>query len=51
MKVIDLLNKINKGEEIPKKVKYEDTIFAYDKDRKEYIEQEYFGKLAKEKGE
>lgn len=37
MKVIDLLNKINKGEEIPKKVKYEDTIFAYDKDRKEYI--------------
>ena len=37
MKVIDLSNKINKGEEIPKKVKYEDTIFAYDKDRKEYI--------------
>ena len=37
MKVIDLLNKINKGEEIPKKVKYEDTIFVYDKDRKEYI--------------
>ena len=37
MKVLDLLNKINKGEEIPKKVKYEDTIFAYDKDRKEYI--------------
>lgn len=37
MKIIDLLNKINKGEEIPEKVKYEDTIFEYDKDRKEYI--------------
>lgn len=37
MKVIDLLNKINKGEEIPEKVKYEDTIFEYDNNRKEYI--------------
>ena len=37
MKVIELLNKINNNEEVPEKVKYEDTIFEYDKDRKEYI--------------
>lgn len=37
MKIIDLINKINNNEEIPKKIKYEDIIFEYDKDRKEYI--------------
>ena len=37
MKIIDLLNKINKGEEIPEKVKYEDTIFEYNKEQKDYI--------------
>ena len=37
MKVIELLNKINNNEEVPEKVKCEDTIFEYDKDRKEYI--------------
>ena len=30
MKVIDLLNKIANGEEVPKKVKYEDMIFEYE---------------------
>ena len=29
MKVIDLLNKIAKGEEIPKKIKYDGMIFDY----------------------
>lgn len=36
MKIIDLLNKINNNEEVPEKVKYEDTIFEYDKSQKEY---------------
>ena len=30
MKVIDLLNKIANGEEVPKKVKYEGDIYEYD---------------------
>lgn len=29
MKVIDLLNKIAKGEEVPKKIKYDGKIFEY----------------------
>lgn len=37
MKIIDLLIKINNKEEIPKKIKYEDTIFEYNKDIKDYI--------------
>lgn len=37
MKIIDLLNKINKGEEIPEKVKYEDVIFEYNKEHKDYM--------------
>ena len=37
MRIIDLLNKINNNEEIPEKVKYEDTIFEYSKKQKEYI--------------
>lgn len=37
MKVIDILNKINNNEEIPEKIKFDDAIFEYDKDRKEYI--------------
>ena len=36
MKVIDLLNKINNNEEIPEKIKFDDTIFKYDKRQKEY---------------
>ena len=30
MKIIDLLNKIAKGEFLPKKIKYDDEIFIYD---------------------
>jgi hypothetical protein len=30
MTVIDLLNKIANGEEVPKKIKYDDEIFIYD---------------------
>ena len=37
MKVIDILNKINNNVEIPEKIKFDDVIFEYDKDRKEYI--------------
>lgn len=37
MKIIDLINKINNNEEVPGEVKYEETIFKYNKERKEYI--------------
>ena len=37
MKIIDILNKINNNEEVPEKVKYEDTIFEYNKEQKDYI--------------
>lgn len=37
MKVIDLLNKINNNEEIPEKIKFDDTIFKYDKRQKNII--------------
>ena len=36
MKVIDILNKINNNEEIPEKIKFDNTIFEYDKGQKEY---------------
>ena len=36
MKVIDLLNKIAKNEEVPKKFKYNNTLFNYDEDIKVY---------------
>ena len=41
MKVIDLLNKIANGEEVPKKIKYRNKIFIYDKDNKLYIVENY----------
>ena len=37
MKIIDLLNKINNNEEVPKKVKFGNTIFRYSEAKKEYI--------------
>ena len=37
MKVIDLLNKIAKGEEVPKKIKYDGMIFDYQEDTYEYL--------------
>lgn len=41
MKVIDLLNKIANGEEVPSKIKYRDKIFVYDKDDQCYIVENY----------
>lgn len=38
MKIIDLLNKIANGEEVPKKIKWEDTIYAYSNYDKDYLE-------------
>jgi len=37
MKVIDLLNKIANGEEVPKKIKYINSIWKYDKETKDYF--------------
>ena len=37
MKVIDLLNKIAKGEEVPKKIKFGKDIFTYNKECNDYI--------------
>lgn len=36
MKVIDLLNKIANGEEVPKKIKYKDKIFIYCSNTRKY---------------
>ena len=38
MKIIDLLNKIANGEEVPKKIKWEDIIYAYSEYDKDYLE-------------
>lgn len=37
IKIIDLLNKIANGEEVPKKIKYNDEIWEYYKDLGDYI--------------
>lgn len=37
MKIIDLLNKIANGEEIPKKIKYRKCIFEYEEKYKDYF--------------
>ena len=37
MKVIDLINKINNNEEVPEKIKFDNTIFEFNEDKKEYI--------------
>ena len=42
MKVIDLLNKIANGEEIPTKIKWCDVPFIYDKDKLDYVNNGYF---------
>lgn len=39
MKVIDLLNKINNNEEVPEKIKFDNIIFEYSKNQKEYNHQ------------
>ena len=38
MKIIELLNKIANGEEAPKKIKWEDIIYAYNEYDKDYLE-------------
>lgn len=40
MKVIDLLNQIANGEEVPKKIKYKDIIFDYKKEKGDYESEE-----------
>ena len=37
MKIIDLLNKIANGEEVPKKIKYHDAIFTLREEKDDYI--------------
>ena len=41
MKVIDLLNKIANGEEVPKKIEYRNIKFVYDEDNRIYIVENY----------
>ncbi len=41
MKVIDLLNKIAKGEEVPEKIKYNTKIYNWDEDAYLHYEDEY----------
>jgi len=37
MKIIDLLNKIANGEDVPKRIKYINSIWEYDEETKDYI--------------
>lgn len=39
IKVIDLLNMISKGEEVPEKIQWNNVIWEYNKDEKEYYSQ------------
>lgn len=41
MKIIDLLNKIANGKDVPKKIKYRNKIFIYDKDNQCYVVENY----------
>lgn len=41
MKIIDLLNKIANGEEVPKKIKYDNQVFEYRKDMLDYYCYDY----------
>ena len=41
MKIIDLLNKIANGEEVPKKIEYRNIKFVYDKGNRLYIVENY----------
>lgn len=40
MRIIDLLNKIANGEEVPKKVKYKTHYWKYREEEKDYIDNE-----------
>ena len=39
MKIIELLNKIANGEEVPKKIKHRNWLYDFDKERNDYIYQ------------
>lgn len=39
MKIIDLFVKISKGEKVPKNIKYQDVIFEFDEDARQYYEE------------
>lgn len=41
MKIIDLLNRIAKGEEVPKKIKYDNQVFEYREDMLDYYCYDY----------
>ena len=41
MKVIDLLNMISKGEEVPKEIKYNGCLFAFERQTQDYYCEEY----------
>lgn len=41
MKIIDLLNKIANGEEIPKEIKYNACLFAFERQSQDYYCEEY----------
>lgn len=36
MKIIDILNKINNEEEVPEKIKFDNTVFELEENKKEY---------------
>ena len=36
MKIIDILNKINNEEEVPEKIKFDDTVFELEENKTEY---------------
>ena len=36
MKIIDILNKINNGEDVPEKIKFDNTVFELEENKKEY---------------
>ena len=36
MKIIELLNKINNEEEVPEKIKFDNTVFEFEENKKEY---------------
>lgn len=42
-KIIDILNKIAKGEEVPKRIYYKNEIFEYDEQSKDYYDSETYG--------
>ena len=43
IKVIDILNKIANGEEVPKKIYYLEETFTYDEQSKDYYDNETYG--------